>query len=207
MRYDSVPRPWGDDAGREAPEAEPGASDQELMEGVRDGSALSLRILMQRYWSPLVGYASAIADSPDDAEDVVQDVFVRVWRQRAKWTPSGAVNAYLYRITRNLVLNARRDVKARRGKHERGGAVLLGAASTRSPDRDFEAGSLRAEIDGAIAALPERRREVFVLSRFHGMTHQEIAQTLGLSPQTVANHMSIALADLRKSLSQHLHER
>lgn len=205
MRSEPGPR-LPDDADQRESGGEQGASDHALMERIRDGNRTSLGILMERYWSPLVAYASAVAESEDDAEDVVQETFVRVWRQRATWTPSGAVNAYLYRITRNLALNAHRDRTARRGREERGGAGLFGAGSSRNPDRDLETASLRADVEAAIALLPKRRRDVFLLSRFHGLTHVEIAQTLGLSPQTVANHMSAALADLRNALSQHLHE-
>lgn len=207
MRYEWGATPSGDEADQGESARDPGTSDQTLMEGIRDGSSTSLRILMQRYWNPLVGYASMVAESRDDAEDVVQETFVRVWRQRARWTRSGAVNAYLYRITRNLALNARRDRNAQRGRDERGGDAMFGAGSRRDPERDFETESLRAEVEAAIAGLPDRRREVFVLARFHGLTHREIAHALGLSAQTVANHMSVALADLRTSLSQHLRER
>lgn len=204
MRHGWQPDPAGDGADRPLSEDEQGPSDRELMEGVRDGDQDSLRILMERYWSQLVRYAAGVAGSGDDAEDVTQETFVRVWRQRTRWTHSGAVNAYLYRITRNLALNARRAREAQRGRERRGASELARAGSNRDPEKDFETDSLRADVEAAIATLPKRRREVFVLSRFHGLTHQEIAETLGLSRQTVANHMSVALADLRKSLSQHL---
>lgn len=207
MESEWVPRPPGDGANQREPGGEKIVSDRSLMEAIRDGSHTSLRILMQRYWSSLVAYAALVAESRDDAEDVVQETFVRVWQQRSRWTCSGAVNAYLFRITRNLALNARRNLQAKRGREKRGGAELFGEGSSRDPEKDFDTESLRAEVEAAIAALPERRREVFVLSRFHGLTHHEIAEALGLSRQTVANHMSVALADLRKGLSQHLHER
>lgn len=206
MRYEWGATPSGEEADQRESAGDPGTDDQTLMEGIRDGSRTALRILMQRYWGPLVGYAAMVAESRDDAEDVVQETFVRVWRLRARWTRSGSVNAYLYRITRNLALNARRDRKAQQGRDERFGGAIFGAGSRRNPERDFETESLRAEVEAAIADLPDRRREVFILARFHGLTHREIARTLGLSPQTVANHMSVALADLRKALSQHLHE-
>lgn len=190
------------DPDQESPDSEQCVPDRSLMEGIRDGSRSSLRILMQRYWGPLVSYASSVLESRDDAEDVVQETFVQIWRRRAAWAGSGAVRAYLYRIMLNIAFNVRRNQKARRGREERGGSELLAAGSKRSPEKDFEAGSLRDEVQAAIAALPRRRREVFVLSRFHGLTHQEIAEALGISLQTVANHMSVALADLRKALPQ-----
>lgn len=180
------------------------AQDRMLMQGVQDGDRTSLQLLMNRYWAPLVAYAAARTECHEDAEDVVQETFVRVWRHREKWTFSGPVNAYLYRITRNLALNARRDRRAQWIREERGGADLFDAGTSRTPEEDFHSESVDSDVHRAISALPLRRREVFVLSRFHGMTHREIAGALGLSPQTVANHMTVALADLRRALAHHL---
>jgi RNA polymerase sigma-70 factor, ECF subfamily len=187
--------------------AEHGVSDRTLMEGIRDGHHASFRILLLRYWGPLLDYASRFTERGDEAEDVVQETFVRVWRQRSTWTPTGGVDTYLYRITRNLGLNAGRDRKARQRREELGGQNIVTLSSRSCPADDFEGEALRSEVELVLAQLPERRREVFILSRFYGLTYQEIADTLSVSPQTVANHMSAALADLRVALSQYLHER
>jgi len=179
-------------------------ADKALMQGVSSSESTALEALMKRYWSRLVTYASTLTENEDAAEDVVQDTFVRVWQHRERWVPSGTVGAYLYRITRNLAINARRDLQAQRIREERGGTELKGSLTVANPEQDTEAAELRREILAAIAELPVRRREVFMLSRFHGMSYDEIADAMELSPRTVANHMSAALADLRSLLRHHL---
>lgn len=181
-----------------------GPSDEALMMQVRDGSRGSFSLLVGKYWSPLVGYSAGIVGGPEDAEDVVQDTFIRVWQRRGEWSSTGSVSAYLYRITRNLSLNARSERNARRGRDEQGARHLALSSRVRNPHDELEASSLRDEIQAAIDTLPERRREVFVLSRFHGLTHPEIAEAMGISSQTVSNQMTSALAEMRKRLAHHL---
>jgi RNA polymerase sigma-70 factor (ECF subfamily) len=173
------------------------------MERVREGDQAAYRVLLNRYWPPLVSYAAGIVGLSDTAEDVVQDTFISVWRHRASWTYSGTVSAYLYRITRNLALNSRRDDIAELARREWAGRRLVDRIAD-GPDQDLAVRSLEDQIDSAIAALPARRREVFVLSRFHGLSYQEIGETMGIATRTVANHMVAALAELRELLSDHL---
>jgi RNA polymerase sigma-70 factor, ECF subfamily len=183
-----------------------GPTDRYLMERIRDGDRDSFGTLLARHWQPLVTYAAGLLDGLDDAEDVVQETFVRVWRYRATWEATGAVAGYLYRITRNLALNALRKRGARRSREAHGGIELTLPGSPRSPVLEAESESLRREIDAALRCLSERRREAFILSRFHGLTHGEIAEAMGISVPTVANQITTALAQLRKALAHHLND-
>ena len=187
----------------EVPESGP---DRVLMDRIRDGDREAYQTLLERYWPPLVVYATGIVEGEDAAKDVVQDAFIRVWRRRSDWTPSGPVSAYLYRITRNLALNARRDRTAEMGRREKGARDLLSAMPRNNPQDELAVSSLREEVEAAIAGLPDRRREAFVLSRFHGLSYSEIAEAMGISTQTVANQMRAALAQLRHVLAEHLDE-
>lgn len=176
------------------------------MDGVREGRRDALAELLERYWSPLVSYAAGIVGGRDRAKDVVQDAFIRVWQKREEWSYRGSVGAYLYRIVRNLALNARRDHKTSLRRHEEFGRESPRKDPPDTPEDVLEAASLRAEIQEAIDALPDRRREVFVLSRFHGLTHREIAEAMEISPQTVSNQMTAGLAELREALGHLLAE-
>lgn len=156
--------------------------------------------LIFRYWGSLVGFCHGYLPDVDAAEDVAQETFVRVWEHRTEWSPSGSVASYLYSIARNIALNRQR----RRNVREESSESLRrknAARHTSSPLKHAEAGELREAIDRAIETLPDRRREVFRLSRFEGLSYREIADVLDISPQTVANHMSAALADLREALA------
>jgi RNA polymerase sigma-70 factor, ECF subfamily len=190
--------------GVKAPQSDP-KTDRALMIRIREGDRRAFRILVERHWAALVGYAEGILNGDDVAQDVVQETFVRVWRRRADWTPDAAVTSYLYRITRNLAFNARRDRIAEMDRRERGGQAIISSMPGADPHQDVIAGCLQTEVEEAIRCLPERRREVFVLSRFHHLTYQEISLTMGIAPQTVANQMRAALADLRVALAHHLH--
>ena len=180
----------------------PGSTDTELMEQIRAGDSAALRLLMERYWANLVAYGRTLLGDSDEAEDVVQEAFVRVWRHRLVWVASGSVSGYLYRITRNLAFNRDRDNQARRRRSA--GEALSDLHVQRPPTPEDELATTIAfnEVALAIEQLPPRRREIFVLSRFHALTYSEIAQAMGISEQTVANQMSSALADLRASLSK-----
>jgi RNA polymerase sigma-70 factor (ECF subfamily) len=171
------------------------------MERIRHADADAFGLLLERHWLGLVGYASTIVHSLDTAEDVVQETFIRVWTHRISWQASGSVRAYLHKITRNVALNAQRSAAAEAARRERFARHAATLDPPARPDEELSLDSLRAEIEAAIASLPERRREVFVLSRYSGLSYEEIGETMGVAPQTVANQMAAALSTLRQLLA------
>lgn len=194
-------------AGASVDRSEPGsgeASDDALMERIADGDAAAFGALFDRYWTSLVVSAERMLLRRDAAKDIVQEAFVQVWRNRSSWRPTGSVKGYLWRITRNLALNEQRRQRTRKGWAERNAGEDPTSGSLPGPAELFEAEALRAEVEEAVRSLPARRREVFVLARFEGLSYEEIAEAMGISPQTVANQMSAALAALREALSGRL---
>ncbi|MDZ7779994.1 MAG: RNA polymerase sigma-70 factor [Gemmatimonadota bacterium] len=175
--------------------------DLAVMWEIHRGSHEAFSTLLRRYWPRLIRYADTIVGGRDRAQDVVQEAFVRVWQNRSTWEPRGTVSAYLYRITRNLALNSERERKSGASLRRNPEAAASGPRPPRDPDIVFHDNALRREVEAAIASLPERRREVFVLARFHRLSYGEIAEALEISRQTVANQMSAALASLRDQLS------
>jgi RNA polymerase sigma-70 factor, ECF subfamily len=179
----------------------PGAADIDdriIIARLRGGEASALDELMRRYWAPLVAYSRDILGSREAAQDVVQDVLIKVWELRADWTPSGSIRGYLYRLVRNRAIDELRKQRVRRFV-----LPLLGRQPP-TPAEDLADRELQEEVERAIAALPLRRREVFVLAHSHQLSHRQIAEIMGISVQTVANQMSSALADLRRALRQHI---
>lgn len=163
--------------------------------------------LFRRYYDALCTFAESFVASADDAEEVVSDVFVRIWEGRERLGVRVSVKSYLYAATRNGALNHLR----RRNAEERmiGRASLEDELPGMSVPRDdgpsgVHARDLERAIDEAIGRLPPRRREIFLLHRHHGLTYAEIAATLDVSPKTVENHMGLALKDLRESLASYL---
>lgn len=179
-------------------------SDDELMCGVKEGDHDAFRALLDRYWTALHVFATSIVGTSALAEDLVQEGFTRVWQHRTQWNSDGSARGYLYRIVRNLALNQRRRHKVEAHWHEtvRGGGEVPPAPPT--PEEIALGEDLRREVDAAIESLPTRRRQVFILSRFHGLSHQEISVTMGIAPQTVSNQMKMALDHLRDRLHRYL---
>ena len=177
--------------------------DEALLDRIAGGDAGAFAILLDQYWRPLVLYCRRIVGEHANAEDVAQDAFVRLWEHREKWKPRSSPRALLYTIARNNALNQRKSAAARLRR------LVHRAASTEpprvtTPAERTEASDLRDAIERAIAHLPARQQEVITLSRFDGLTRDEIAKVTGLSPQTVANYLVAALAELRTALAPFL---
>ena len=174
------------------------SSDSALLERVRGGDHAAMDALVNAYWGRIQRYSLKIVGDADAAEDIAQETFFRFWVRRERWRPRGSIRALLYRIARNLSLNYRASRDTRRRLRRR----LWHSAqeSPPRPDQLLEANEIRDAVRAAIGELSERRREVLELVHFHGLSYREVAETLEIAPQTVANHVSAALASLRSSL-------
>jgi RNA polymerase sigma-70 factor, ECF subfamily len=147
----------------------------------------------------MVAFAADRLGSRDAAEDAVQEVFVRVWAHRAQLRPYTSPRAYLYRVLRNLITD---DFRRRRLRERWAEARQHEPApEPPTPVAELEAGQLAAAARRAIAALPERRRDVFVLAHLQGLSYRDVAEALGITRRTVANHMTLALRELREALA------
>lgn len=176
--------------------------DRELCIRLRDGVRSAFDELLKREWSSLVDYAEQFTGSADDAEDVAQRAFVRIWRRRKHLDPDRSVRALLYRTVRNLTIDVQRKSRTRRSARQR----LRQTTSRTSPtphDRLRER-ELRGAIHEVIEALSPRRREAFMLCRMHGLSHTEAAEVMELAPQTVSNHVTAALKQVRTALAPRL---
>ena len=157
--------------------------------------------LLAQHWTPVVRFVFGILGSWDKAEDVAQDAFVRLWARRKKWSSGGSLGALIHRIARNAALDVLKSPRPA-AQHE-DPDVLAGEGA---PDRDVELSELKEAVSKAMRALPPRRREIFTLVRERGFSYAEIAEIMEISRQTVANHMSLALSDLRVVLRPFLPE-
>jgi len=168
-----------------------------LVEAIRNGSASALQDVMDTYRESLLHFARQKLSGAGDPEDIVQEAFMRLWARRERLRPNGSVKALLYATVRSLCLDEYRRWK-RRTRWDMG---MMAQATTRSPLDDLLGSELSRLTEDAILNLPPRRRTIFEMIRHRGLTYRETANTLGVSPQTVANSMSSALADLRESLA------
>lgn len=129
------------------------------------------------------------------AEDLVQDTFLRLWERRAQLPPSSLLHGYVVRTGRNLAIDFRR--RERIAPFIDGVDKLEFMADTApTPEHRAMARQSLESLSLAIAALPPRARDVFVMARIEGMTYVAIGEKLGISPKTVFSHMVVALERL-----------
>jgi RNA polymerase sigma-70 factor (ECF subfamily) len=195
------------------PEASPPARTQEDAEDVRlmglvsAGDPGAFEQLVERHQRLVVGTASRMLGNNSDAEDIGQQVFVRVWKSAKRYEPRAKFTTWLLKITRNLVFNELR----RRSRHAH--MPLQTESEEERPIRDERAVApdaslleqeLQKAIDAAIARLPETQRMAVILRRYEELSYEEIAETLDQSVSAVKSLLFRARTDLRESLQRYL---
>ena len=173
-------------------------SDGDLMAGLLAGDPAVLRILLSRYLPSLRRYAERLVGPGPESEEAVQEAFIRLWEKRDRWREDGSVRALLFTLTRNAAVDHLR--RRRRETPLADHHVRFLPSPSPSPLDNTEERELRSLAEAAVRNLPPRRQEVFRLIRESGLSYREVSETLGISAQTVANLMSLALTDLRTSL-------
>ena len=200
---------------QDEPEPEPSltysdeASDVALMLRVRDGDLEAFETLVTRHQHSVVGTAAKMLGGAADAEDIGQQVFVRVWKHAARYQPSAKFTTWLMTITRNLVFNELRrrrrsqqvSMDADEGETIRHQYVDEQAVA---PSEEMLDSELNEAIDAAIASLPETQRLAIVLRRYEGMPYEEIAEVLKTSVPAVKSILFRARAELKARLKKYL---
>src|SRR6476660_4152181 len=169
-----------------------------LLDRLRKGDESAFDTIFRAWYPSLVRSAESIVKSRAVAEEVVQDVMLELWRRRESLARDSSPQAYLFQSTRNRALNhVRHERVERRGEPEAMGLAAVGASA---PAQLIEE-EIEIALKNAVAALPARCREVFELSRTHGLRYSEIATVLGISVKTVEAQMGKALRILRERLA------
>lgn len=184
--------------------------DVHLMLQVRDGNAAAFEELMLRHQGRLVMILEHLVGSRDLAEDLAQDVFLRVYRSRLRYVPGAKFSTWLYTIANNVASNALRSRSRRREVNltpsESGSTgvnpleMMVQASSGQIPARQLDKAEARDIVRLALGALNERQRLAVLLSKFEGMSYADIADTMELSPQAIKSLLSRARGNLRDVL-------
>jgi RNA polymerase sigma-70 factor (ECF subfamily) len=177
--------------------------DAALVDGIRRGVLATFEQVFHSNWDPLCQYAFYYLRSTDDAEEVVQRVFARIWENRVDWSVRGSLQDYLYLATRNASFDhLRHDSVARRWR-ERRVAEMMGSSpgSHAQADALVLAGEFEATIERAFADLPAKRRRICELRLSAGMSYSQIATLLNVSPKTVETQIARGLKYLRSRLA------
>ena len=158
--------------------------------------------IYRRYWHPLFLHAYHILDDEDEAQDIIQDLFVAFWNKSFTDRIHTSLKSYLYVTVRNKVLN-----HIRKNKINTNFIQFLGTKLTEkdfNTVQDIELKELTILIDREIDLLPPRMKQVFEMSRKEFLSHKEIAERLGTSEETVKKQITNSLKLLRVKFDQHL---
>lgn len=175
--------------------------DEALVERIRAGDASGFRALFDTYAGALCHYAAGYLHAREPAEEVVQEVFFRLWALRHEWPITGSVRAYLYSATRNRALNILRHTATEARWEEELSRHADQAASDAHADITDDALRREGALARAIRALPEGQRAAVQLRWFSGLSYIEVAAALGVTRKTVENQLGRALKSLRVALA------
>lgn len=189
-------------------QSEENTLDYVLMARIGAGDHAAFRQLVEIHQNAVIGTVAKMLGNPNDAQDIAQQVFLRIWRNAKRYRPDAKFTTYIFTITRNLVFNETR----RRGRkkevsadeREENSHHLLADHPDRQPDAELLQSELQQAVDAAIAALPETQRLAVVLRRYEQLSYEEIAQVLALSVPAVKSLLFRARTALRESLSGYL---
>lgn len=183
----------------------------ELMLRVKKGGAdaeVAFAELIQLHQNTVVGTVAKMLGNASEAEDIAQQVFVRLWKSAPRYEVKAKFTTFLYTIVRNLVFNESRR-KQRRKEHsieeqEENTFTQIPDQKTASPDNDVLASELQAQVTKAIESLPEKQRMAVILRRYENMPYEQIADVLELSVSAVKSQLFRARTSLRELLSHYL---
>ena len=171
-------------------------TEKELVKKLREGDSFAFEVLFYKYRNKVKGFAVKLVPTQVDPEEIVQEVFVKLWLKKETVDPEKEFQSYLFSIAKNLVLDHLKSAVNRKlyfvGEHFQQDLLI----------DDLQEGALAEEklqkLQTLINEIPERRREIFRLSRFEGLSYKQIAERLSISENTVDSQIRNALAFLRK---------
>lgn len=190
--------------------------DVRLMLLVRDDDAAAFDELMLRYQHRLVTVLEHLIGRRDQAEDLAQEVFLRVYRARKRYVVGAKFSTWLFTIANHVAANALRSMSRRpevnltSRPNDSAGVASLDkmalAASGAMPTRQLDKAELRDVVREALSGLSERQRMAVLLNKFEGMSYADIAATMNMSPQAIKSLLSRARVKLKEILEPYLQE-
>jgi len=176
--------------------------EQKIILQVIEGDQTAFENLYNIYADKLYYFALRFLKTKEDAENLTQDVFVKIWETRNRLDPDFSFNAYLFTIAKNTIFNLhRKRVNELAYREYLGNFYDYSHSKTES---DLSLKDLQEKIDQSVEKFPTQRKIVYELSRKEGLSHKEIAEQLKISEKTIETHIRLALKTLRKVVGNNL---
>ena len=175
-------------------------NDLALYAKVREGDIHAFETLFRRLFEPLCLYAKKITGDIDVAQEIVQELFYQIWKDRTELRLVLSVKSYLYGAVRNQSLQYLEHLQVRQRYRQHVAGTFSESSLYDSPQEILEYKELEQRLEYALEHLPKRRRDIFRMNRFEGKKYEQIACELSLSVKTIEAEMSKALQTLRKSI-------
>ncbi|MBO9633407.1 MAG: RNA polymerase sigma-70 factor [Chitinophagaceae bacterium] len=177
-------------------------NEKQLLAHIAAGDELAFRELLNAYSDHLGSFVFKVTGSREAAQEIVQDVFMKIWNKRQELPGLSQLNHYLFILTRNLTYNFIRDqsrtsLKFRKWLQE----VEAMEEVSRIENEEEHLSRFMPAINLAVSRLPDQQRKVFVMARKQGFSQKQIAQEMGLSAETVKKYMKLALQSIREQVS------
>lgn len=165
-----------------------------------ENRTLRFRDFFNKNYPKVKTFAWQLLKSEEDAEDVAQDIFVKLWEKPELWEERDKLDSYLYTVVKNHIYNLLKHKNVEQNYMEVASQIMkCEDLSIPTPDDELQLKDLELFIQMAVERMPEQRRCIFWMSREQGLTASEIAQKLNISVRTVEQHIYKALQDLKKS--------
>ncbi len=171
------------------------------LDGLRAGNEKIFQEIFNTYYEPLCRFSLNRLENQEEAEELVQDVFVKLWIKREELLIQQSLKAYLYRMVQNRIINRSEHNKIRKIHQQH---VLSNQHENSVSENDFHEEELNNLAAMAVESMPEKRRQVYELSRKKGLKYSEIAEKMGISIKTVEVHLSKALDHMRVYLKDYI---
>ena len=175
-------------------------SDSEITGRIRQGDKQEFEKLFRSSYVSLVRYAKTLVRDHDAAEEIVQDLFYRLWQDRENLRIESSLNGYLFKSVHNRALHY---IEHRKVVSRHAGEIVAGAEIANEPvTEEIYYRELQSRVARVLESLPERCSMIFRMSRFDGLKYSEIAEKLAVSLKTVEADMGKALKEFRKALAE-----
>lgn len=171
------------------------------IEKIKAGDRESFNQVFRRYYSPMVRFCIRYVADSDLASEIVQDLFVKLWSNREKISFNTSFESYMLTSVRNSALTY---INKERSHAEANLRVFSEESDNTDPSETLQSNNLEESYRKILKDMPEKRREVFLASRYDGLKYSEIAEKLGISQKTVEAQMSAAIKQLKDGLKAYL---